>query len=219
MKETFTLTDSDREILKSYGLETDRLVGCSIRSYEFGERIVSQGLFNEQISIVTAGRASVGISAPNGKSLVICFYISEGLIGEAEYFTGSQIDGNTVTVLENMRCIAFPIRENRAYLDANLAFTRAAAAALSDKLLRQANGVIRCMLYPAPARLCRYILNAADGDLFRDAIPDIICSVGASYRHLYRMMHELCAAGVLEKTRGGYRILDRADLQTLSMQS
>ena len=60
--------------------------------------------------------------------------------------------------------------------------------------------------YPAEIRLCRYILDAADKLWFRDIMTDVACSVGVSYRHLYRMMGTLCREGILDKTASGYRI-------------
>lgn len=213
MKNSESLTSQDLVILQSYGVEFEKLMNCAARTYGFGERLVSEGLPNKFLFLVTAGRAKVGVSAPNGKNIILCFYISAGLMGEVEYFSGSEVGSTTVTALEHLRCILIPIRENKAYLDSNLAFTRVAAAALADKLLQRANNVIENTLYTAEMRLCRYIFNASEGDHFRDVMMDVAYSVGISYRHLYRMMGVLCRDGILQKDPTGYRICDRARLQ------
>lgn len=218
MKEKLSLLKQDEVTLLDYGLELEKLTGCFVRTYGFGERVVSEGLPNEYLFIVTGGRAKVGISAPNGKNIILCFYISEGLMGEAEYFSASQVGSTTVTALENLRCILIPIRNNGAYLDGNLAFTRAAAAALAGKLLQRANSVIENTLYSAEIRLCRYILDAAENGRFRDVMMDVACSIGVSYRHLYRMMGTLCRDGVLEKDHAGYRIRDLEKLRERGRQ-
>lgn len=213
LKNSESLTKQDRAILQSYGMEAEKLTNCAARTYGFGERIVSEGLPNEFLFLVTGGRAKVGVSARNGKNIILCFYISAGLMGEAEYFSGSEVGCTTVTALENLRRILIPIRDNKAYLDSSLAFTRIAAAALADKLLQWANNVIESTLYTAEMRLCRYILDASDGDRFRNVMMDVAYLIGVSYRHLYRMMGVLCRDGILQKNQTGYRICDRARLQ------
>lgn len=218
MKEAFRLTETARHVLRQYGLEPDKLTNCSVRTYHFGEHIITEGIPNEYLFLVTAGRAKVGVSAPNGKNIILCFYISKGLMGEAELYARMATGSTTITVLETLTCIAIPVPVNRAYLDSNLAFTRMAAAALADKLLQRAGNVVENTLYTAQTRLCRYILGAAVGGRIRDVMTDMACSIGISYRHLYRMMGRLCREGILEKGTSGYRICEWEKLQELSQQ-
>ena len=72
-------------------------------------------------------------------------------------------------------------------------------------------------LFTAEVRLSRYILGAAEGGVFRDVMTDVACSVGISYRHLYRTLAALCADGILEKTPAGYKILDPNALQARAL--
>lgn len=218
MKETFQLTKTVHNVLRQYGLEPEKLTNCSVRTYDFGEHIITEGIPAEYLFLVTAGRAKVGVSAPNGKNIILCFYISAGLMGEAEFFSRTETGSTTVTVLEKLTCIAIPVHINGAYLDSNLAFTRIAATALANKLLQRAGNVLENTLYTAQTRLCRYILDASIGDHFRDVMMDVAYSIGISYRHLYRMMGQLCQEGILEKEPSGYRICDLEKLQELSRQ-
>ena len=213
MKNSESLTKQDIAVLRNYGLEYEKLTNCEARTYTFGERIVTEGHPNRFLFLVTNGRAKVGVSARNGKSIILSFYQSSGLMGELEFFSGAEVGNTTVTALENLRCLLIPIAENRAYLDGSLAFTRAAAAELAGKLVHGDNNVIENTLYTAETRLCRYILDASEDDRFRDVMTDVAYSVGVSYRHLYRMVGALCREGILQKDRTGYRILDRERLQ------
>lgn len=192
MKNSESLTKQDRVTLRNYGMDFEKLTNCAARTYGFGEQIVSEGLPNDFLFLVTGGRAKVGVSAPNGKSIILCFYISEGLMGEAEYFSGSKVGCTTVTALENLRCILIPIHENKAYLDSNLDFTRVAAAALAGKLLQRANNVIENTLYTAEMRLCRYILDASDGDRFRDVMMHRGVSQQTQSLENRRKLYEAC---------------------------
>lgn len=205
MKEHFNLTPQNAALLHRYGLDAGRLRGCSVREYSFGERIVTVGLPLAHLFVVTAGKAKVGITAPNGRNLIMCFYVSDGLIGEAEFFAGADTGNTTVVALGDFHCIAVPVAQNSDCLNRSLEFARSAAAELSKKLANS-DTVAAAALYPAEVRLCRYILGAADGGAFRDIMTDVACSVGISYRHLYRTLGHLCADGILKKSPSGYHI-------------
>lgn len=212
MKETFELTKMEAAVIRRYGLSPEKLCGCSLRSYAFGEIILSEGLQNDYLFLVVSGTAKVGAAAPNGKNLILYFYISDGLIGEAELFSDAPVVSTSVIALENFRCIAAPAEPNREYLTSNPVFTRNAAAELARKLIRCTDRVVEATLYSSEVRLCRYILAASQGPYFRDIMTDVAYSVGISYRHLYRTIGTLCRDGILEKTDAGYRICDLKEL-------
>lgn len=146
---------------------------------------------------------------------VICFYISDGLIGEAEYYSNTNIGCTTVTAFGKLSCVAIPVAENRAYLNNNLEFSRIAAATLADKLVKQTINAVENTLYSAKTRLCRYILDVSVNNYFRDIMMDVAYSVGVSYRHLYRMMSQLCDEGIMEKDVVGYHICKLDKLKEL----
>ncbi len=218
MKEVFSLSAKEAALLEKYGLRAEALRGCSVRTYGFGEAIVRAGEVCRDIFVVVRGKAKVGLTAPNGRDRILCFYVSDGLIGEAEFFLENKADSTTVTALDDFRCVCIPLDANEAYLAGNLDFAHAAAAALAEKLLQRAGDVVEATLYTSEIRLCRYILAASGGEYFRDIMTDVASSVGISYRHLYRMMGALCRDGVLEKTGAGYHICDRAALEQRARQ-
>jgi len=63
------------------------------------------------------------------------------------------------------------------------------------------------ILAPLEARLRAYIAHSQRDGVFRGRLTETAEYLGVSYRHLLRTMNELCARGILEKTSGGYRIL------------
>ena len=218
MEETFEISGREAAVLRRYGLLAENLKRCSVRSYSFGEKILTEGAPIGMLYIVLDGKAKVGVAAPNGKNLIVCFYLSEGLLGEAELFSGMATAGTTVTALDNFCCIAVPTDCNRAYLNRNLSFTKIAAGELAKKLMKSTDNVTVNTLYSAEIRLCRYIRAALNGGYFRDVMTDVAYSVGISYRHLYRLMNTLCKQEILEKTKTGYRLLNKEKLEELCGQ-
>lgn len=210
--------NEELSLLNCYGLDGKQLQNCSIRRYGFGERIISENTPNERIYIMVSGKAKVEIAAPNGKNIILCFYISEGLMGELELFSEAKHGCSSVTSVSNLCCIAIPIHSNRTYLDGNLTFTKIAASELAKKLLQSSHSVVDRTLYTAEIRLCRYILAAAENGYFRDIMIDVARSIGVSYRHLYRMLGKLCAKEILVKTESGYWIKKQDQLEELCQQ-
>lgn len=215
MRESMTLGSAEREVLRRYGLDDARLRGCTVRQYDFGEKIISETEAARYLYFVLGGKAKVGRAAPNGRDLILCFYVSEGMMGEMEYFSAAERGCSTVTVVSALRCVAVPLEGNRAYLDENARFARLAAQELAGKLLQSSCCAVENTLFSARTRLCRYIAAAAERGFFRDVMTDVACSVGVSYRHLYRMLGALCEEGILAKGETGYRILDAEGLRRL----
>ncbi len=58
----------------------------------------------------------------------------------------------------------------------------------------------------------RYILQNSHRSLFRDTLTDVSCSVGMSYRHMFRLLGQLCEEGILEKRESGYCIMKKEEL-------
>lgn len=124
MKESNILEKRDLMILQQYGLDKNKLYNCSIRTYYFSERVITEGIRCENLIIVTDGKAKVGTMTPNGKNLILCFYISSGILGDLELMIDSGLGSSTVTALNDLRCICIPVEENKQYLLNNLQFIR-----------------------------------------------------------------------------------------------
>ncbi len=218
MKERNILEKRDLMILQQYGLDKNKLYNCSIRTYYFSERVITEGIRCENLIIVTDGKAKVGTMTPNGKNLILCFYISSGILGDLELMIDSGLGSSTVTALNDLRCICIPVEENKQYLLNNLQFIRIVCKELAEKLQKDVDTTVIHTLYSGQTRLCRYILEASHDRWFRDIMSDVAYSIGISYRHLYRMIGKLCDDGILEKTDKGYYIKDINELTYLSKQ-
>lgn len=218
MKESFVLNGNELSLLEQYGLDEARLQNCSVRRYGFGEAIIQENRPSDRIFLVVSGKAKVGITTPNGKNIILCFYVSEGLMGELELFSGAEYGCSSVTSVSNLCCVSIPIHCNRTYLEGNLVFTKIAASELAKKLVQSSHSVVDSALYTAEVRLCRYILAAAEHGYFRDVMTDVACSIGVSYRHLFRMLGKLCNEGILVKKEAGYWIKQPSRLEALCQQ-
>lgn len=83
---------------------------------------------------------------------------------------------------------------------------------MAVKLLRNSKNSVITALHSCEERLCAYILLTEREGFFLENLTDVARSIGASYRHMLRMLSRLCSEGILRKERDVYRIIDREEL-------
>ncbi len=211
----------DREslaVLAEYGLGEARLSGCHLRRYEAGEAMVRQDEAMDALLFVRSGRAKVCINARNGRHLIICYYISDGVLGDVELLTEAQAM-DTVTALSQVDCVAVPMERNREALLGCLPFVLRMGQEVSGKLKYSSHAHTVSALYTSEERLCSYLLMAERDGIVREYLTEVAQSVGISYRHVFRILGELCREGILERTESGFRIRDRERLRQRSCEA
>lgn len=206
------LTFEHIRLMKEYGLNKLNPKTIEPVSYSPGELILQEGLPIHWLAVVVSGKAKVCAMAPNGRNLVLCYYVSGGLIGDIELLAEQENATATMIAVTDFECIRIPYR-NAAVLKTEPLFLNWAARELALKLVRSSENLISAALTTGEERLCSYILQASHHDLFRDVMTDVSCSIGLSYRHCFRLLNQLCAEGLLKKQDSGYQILDRTRLR------
>ena len=208
------LRQEDLAQLSAYGLGNPPPEDCVRLCFQAGEVLAREGMPFPYLLLVVRGRIKVCAAAKNGRDLVLCYYLSGGVLGDMELMTDSDAATATTVAITDLTCIAIPWRRNAARLRTNTVFLNRVGAGLSEKLAGSSRNLVSAALYGGEARLCAYLLQNAYRDVFRDTLTDTACSVGMSYRHLFRLLDRLCREGLLEKRPEGYRLLDREALGT-----
>ena len=205
-------TKKHLEKLAEYNLQTIPPEKWMSVRYQPGEAITREGVEIENLALVIGGMAKVYRTAPNGRNLILCYYLSDGVIGEIELLTRRKRDTSTVTAISEFECIAIDSEICAAELKTNIPFSNKLGTTLAEKLERSTDNYVLSALCSAEERLCTYILQNAPTGLFRDVLTDVACSVGTSYRHVLRLLSELCSEGILRKSESGYEIMNREEL-------
>lgn len=203
--------------LSEYGLSTDSLLGCTCLEYEAGETILQEGMPISSLFVIVSGKAKVCAAAPNGKKLVLCYYVSQGILGDVELMTDRKRADSSIIALTKLECVSVPYSKNTAELKSNVRFLNRAAAEISEKLIQSSANLVSSALYTGEERLCTYILQSAHKDIFNDTLTDVAASVGMSYRHMFRILNRLCEEKILEKKKSGYHITDRERLKAMAI--
>lgn len=207
------LTKEHLTILSEYDIDYSALDSCICLKYKAGEIILKEGDPITYLMIVVMGKAKVCSMARNGKDLVLSYYISNGIIGDIELMTNSYTSEISISAITDFECIALPYEKNAVLLRNNLAFVNRIGCELSLKLLRSSKNHVRSALYSGEERLCSYILENAHNNIFSDTLTNVSCSVGMSYRHMLRLLNQLCEDKILDKRKNGYLIVNPKKLK------
>ena len=210
------ITSHQPRILEDYGFTSNELIDVSVFEYAEGEFICKEEQPIDQLLFLYEGNAKVCCNMENGKSLLLCFYHSGGLIGDLELMIDCHTAKTSVQAISRVKCVSVPVKLNQAALHSNIRFLNNVGSALARKLERCSKNSSFIILYPLETRLCSYIEAMCKDGSFRDNLTEIAELLGISYRHLLRSLQNLCADGVLEKGKTGYRIKDYAALHRLA---
>ena len=192
--------------LAEYGLQNAPRDAFECLRFAPGEMILREGEEISRLALVMHGRSKVCRTAANGKSLILFYYVSGGMIGEVELMGGKKTATASVVALSAFECVAVRYRHCLEQMKTNTVFLSKVGTALAGKLMRSSDSFASAALCSGEQRLCAYILQTANKDVFSDVLTDVSCSVGMSYRHVFRLLGRLCGEGVLKKQGGGYVI-------------
>lgn len=198
--------------LAEYGLNDIPKKCCRVLKFKAGETIQLEDNFISWLGFVVSGKAKICRTAANGKSLIICYYVSEGLIGEIELLINQEIATASVIAISDFECVAVSYQYCKEELKSNIYFSNKLGALIAGKLSKSCKDLASTALYSGEQRLCSYIIETSNDHLFRDVLTDVACSIGISYRHLNRILGNLCKKKILEKKQTGYFILNYEEL-------
>lgn len=198
--------------LDEYGLSGLDLSGAALLGYEPGEWFLREGQEIEYLYILVSGKAKVCVGARNGRSLLLCYYISEGVVGDLELMTGRRLASTSMQAVTPLLCVGLPLARYAPILRSHLPFVLRAGEELARKLESRVQSSTEAILRPFEARLCDYLLQTAQDGVCSERLTDVAELLGCSYRHLLRCLGRLCREGLLEKLSRGYRVRDPAAL-------
>lgn len=197
------------EKLKEYNINPKETDGFICFQYKKGETVLMEGMAMDYLYIVMKGKAKVCVSTECGKDLLLSWYSEEGIIGDVELMSNSFCASTSVTTLSEFECIGIPYQSYGNALRQNIAFLNKIGLELSKKLIKTTMNCKSAALYSAETRLCICLLEASDGNMIRIPLTELASAAGTSYRHMQRIMRQLCDSNILRKDKNGYQILDR----------
>ncbi|MBT2690621.1 transcriptional regulator YeiL [Bacillus sp. ISL-47] len=186
-----------------------------VREYKRNEWIIQEGMRPDFLFYVIEGKAKIYVTHQNGKVSLINFVNANDYIGEMEllhqiYYTKG-IQTSTKTI-----CFAIPFHRCRKQMLDDAKFLRELTKFLSLKATQMAAKYSQSLAFPLENRLADFILQTADGEVYKEKHVTVCDFLGVSYRHLLYVLTQFCEKGYLQKEGRHYRIQEHSALTELA---
>ncbi|WP_028263327.1 Crp/Fnr family transcriptional regulator [Atopobium fossor] len=207
------LTAHHQAVFAQYGLSKINQINCSCNIFNPGEIVINEGDAFTSFWLVVKGRAKAFRLGNNGKTLIMSRYISSGVIGDIELMSNLPQAKTTISAISQLECIQLPYSLCQKELTHNIIFSNKLGNGLALKLASSADSYVSSALYTGKQRLCAYILDNSNAGVFSGVLTEVSASIGMSYRHMFRLLDELCNQHILRKEERGFIILNKSALE------
>ncbi|WP_090633969.1 transcriptional regulator YeiL [Neobacillus massiliamazoniensis] len=186
-----------------------------VHEYKRDEWIIQEGMRPDFLFYVIEGKAKTYVTHQNGKVSLINFINANDYIGEMELlhevYNTKGIQTSTKTI-----CFALPFHRYRAQMLEDAKFLRELTKFLSIKATKFSAKYSQSLAFPLENRLADFILQTADGEVYKEKHVTVCDFLGVSYRHLLHVLAQFCDKGYLQKEGRHYRIQQHNSLYELA---
>ncbi|MDR0268106.1 cyclic nucleotide-binding domain-containing protein [Paenibacillus sp.] len=218
------------EFINMHGLDAifnEPLIShMNLYNYDQGELICSQGEPSRYLYILVKGKLKVFNTSTQGKMLIISFKTALEVIGDIEYIQEADFI-NTVEAVSPVWIIAIHQQWLKMHGKDHTPLLKFLLKIITEKFYMKSNALSFNLMYPVEVRLASYILSVSfdpsdalfKGNLSTSELRDAANLIGTSYRHLNRVILQLCQEGILERSKGFIHVKDKERLITIAGHS
>jgi CRP/FNR family transcriptional regulator, putaive post-exponential-phase nitrogen-starvation regulator len=183
-----------------------------------GEFVIRSGEPAGDLLFFVEGRTKTFSTLGNGQSILASFARPFDVFGEAELLSAERYT-LSIEAIEDSAFLALPTLAIKKAADRNCRLFMYLCGRLGAKLSSRIIAESINLRYSVESRLASYLLASMDDEgliLGTDDLGEIADFIGSSYRQLARVVRRFRDGGLLERTRGRVRVLDRAALAPLA---
>lgn len=198
------------QLVKMHGLDEvlDDTVLAELRLLEAekGEMICEKGERPERLYFLVQGKLKIFTTLPNGKSLLLRFGTPLSLVGDLELVNGKEAS-NSVQSVNHSLLLAVSYRAIQNSYTKNPNFLHFMLSQVTHKLYTFSNLSSLNMLCPVESRFASYLLSTLDEntttseEVLTSTLTELADLLGTSYRHLNRVIQDLCNRDIIRKVR------------------
>ncbi|MDD4826307.1 MAG: cyclic nucleotide-binding domain-containing protein [Mesotoga sp.] len=195
----------------------------TLHNFERGEDIFTVDERPEYLYFLVKGKVKISILLRNGNRVLLRFCVPLSLLGDLEIANEFTVK-TSVSAVSESELLALRLSQVRENLMTNPAVLRLIIRELSFKLYH--NAVVKTLTSSAPLkiRIASYLLLMTSNErnekmldeLETESQAEIAELLGASYRHVNRVLNELDREGILRVSRSQIRIVDYDKLKNLA---
>ncbi|MEN1760169.1 Crp/Fnr family transcriptional regulator [Anoxynatronum sibiricum] len=190
---------------------------------DVGDLLCRPGETLDQLILLVQGKLKIYRTLENGKQFLLRFNNPLGVIGDMEAFSDYEVQ-TFVEVVQPSQLLMVPQRVVATHGSNNPQVLHFIIRHLSHKLYTISNASSLNLLYPLENRLASYLvstISSEGGSRFAEeiktsSVTDIAHLLGASYRHMNRVMRQFETEGLVERQEGRLLVKDLEQLLLLA---
>lgn len=187
--------------------------------YKRGDTLVHLGESIDRFRIIVSGRAKLTIVSSEGKQLLLCFTRENEILGDLEFFSPGPSMA-TIQAITDCQTLYLEMEAFRRLVSQSPRLIKVLGQSVAFKLRRANSKLSVNLLYPLKDRLASYLWGLASGtsheELSGDSLVEIAELMGTSYRHLNRVINQLCQEQILKRTPWGLTIINLPRLELMA---
>ena len=198
---------------------------ASLRSYEKGDILVSEGDASDELFTVASGHVKVFKTTPRGADVILEIFGPGDPVGAVAVYESRDYPA-TAAALEPATCLVFPRQAFFALLETQPTLVRGLLTGLTHRLVELTNRLAELSGGRVEARLARFFVKLA-GEIGRPepegtVIPlplsrqEIADMIGTTIETSIRIMSRWGKDNLVRTDKDGFVILDRAALEAIA---
>lgn len=195
--------------------DTDVTKICELLSFDTGEFLISLGQPSEYLLFLVKGECLFYTYSESGEHISLGSAASFQIFGEVSSLWNLP-PNNVVQAIRPTLCLALDLNKHRETLLNDNRFLRYICRLMSERVIYSNKALTSFVGAKALNRLASFILANEQDGLFNVRLTRCSEAIGVSYRHLLRIMDDLCGREILKKQKRSYKIMNRSRLNRLA---
>ncbi len=192
-----------------------------LHTFKKGEHLCEERKTPDHLYFILEGKVKLSLIHQDGNVTLVQYYEPGDILGELELL-GMRQQSQTIEAVGAVTCMALSFETCKGIMLEDTKFLQSLCRLIAGKMQRSVSKLVGMQTYPLENRLASYFLQKEDevgyGQWMYVKLTDLAQYLGASYRHLSRIIKDFDDAGWIEKERTKMRVLKRDGLYELARQ-
>ena len=189
-----------------------------LHTFRKGEHLCEERKTPDHLYFILEGKVKLSLIHQDGNVTLVQYYEPGDILGELELL-GMRQQSQTIEAVGEVTCLALPFDPCKNLMLEDPKFLQNLCRLIAGKMQRSVSKLVGIQTYPLENRLAAYFLQKEKevgyGQWMHVKLTDLAQYLGASYRHLSRVIRDFDEAGWIEKDRTKMRVLQRDGLYEL----
>ena len=192
-----------------------------LHTFKDGEFICEERKAPDHLYFILEGKVKLSLIHQDGNVSLVQYYESGDILGELELL-GMRDQSQSIQAVGSVVCFGLPIARCKEMLMSDVKFLQILCRVVAGKMQRGVSKLVEMQSFSLENRLAAYLLQKEEevgkGQWMQVKLTDLALYLGASYRHLSRVMKTFDEEGWIRKERTKILLVEHSVLYALAEQ-